>query len=351
MQDTKYLLAYTVPVSGFISIYLGGNWSYFTVLFLFGLIPILEQIFPQSEANFDKDTERVRIKQHYFDILLYLNLPILYFLIGYYLITIKSVPLETYELVGMTLSTGMVAGSAGINVAHELGHRSNRWEQLLSKLLLLPTLYMHFFIEHNRGHHKHVATDMDPASAKKGDWLYGFWIKSIVGGYLNAWRLENKRLQSAGMQWWHFSNAMIQFHIAQGIYLLILVWVFGPASAGMAAIVGLIAVLLLETVNYIEHYGLRRQQLASGRYEPVGVQHSWNSNHEMGRILLYELTRHSDHHYKANRKYQILKHYEESPQMPFGYPAGMLLAMVPPLWHWVMDERIKVDKENLEVSR
>jgi alkane 1-monooxygenase len=98
--------------------------------------------------------------------------------------------------------------------------------------------------------------------------------------------------------------------------------------------------LQLETVNYIEHYGLRRKRLANGFYEITGPQHSWNSDHELGRILLYELTRHSDHHYKASRKYQVLRHFDESPQLPHGYPASMLMAMFPPLWFSMMDKRI-----------
>ena len=340
MKDNKYLLAYLVPASGFLSVYLAGPWSFFTVILLFGLVPLVEQLLPQSEENYSELGEKVRIQQRYFDVLLYLNLPILYSLIIYCLHTISLTPLKTYELVGMVLSVGMVAGAAGINVAHELGHRSNPWEQILAKLLLLPTFYMHFFIEHNRGHHKYVATDRDPASAKKGDWVYVFWLKSIVNSYINAWKLEFVRLKRENKSRWHFTNEMIHFHLAQGVYLTLLIWFFSFNVAVIALAIGVVAVLLLETVNYIEHYGLRRRKLASGRYEPVSIRHSWNSNHEMGRILLYELTRHSDHHFKANRKYQILKHYEESPQMPFGYPAGMLLALVPPLWHRVMDKRL-----------
>jgi alkane 1-monooxygenase len=253
---------------------------------------------------------------------------------------LKTTELSTSELLGLTLGTGILVGTIGINVAHELGHRANRGEQTLAKWLLMTALYQHFIIEHNRGHHKHVATEKDPATARRGEWLFPFWVRSSVGGWRNAWRLEAERLRKAGQPVLSPHNEMLRFQCWQLGWLATVTIVFGWAALAGAVAVAVIGFLLLETINYIEHYGLRRQMLPSGKPEPVGPEHSWNSDHELGRIFLYELTRHSDHHYKASRKYQILRHLDESPQLPLGYPGSILLAMVPPLWITVMDGKI-----------
>lgn len=342
MKDFKYLLAYLLPASAALGLALQGIWSWSTVVFSFAIIPLLEMVFPQSGANIPPDEEENRSRRRFFDILLYLNLPLLFGLVGWYLYVIQYQTLTLAEMAGLTLSAGILVGAVGINVAHELGHRSRGYEQLMSKWMLLPALYQHFFIEHNRGHHKHVATDLDPASARLGEPVFTFWIRSIAGGWRNAWRLEQERLQKAGLPFWSRQNEMLRFQLWQLLWLAVVGLLLGVKALLGAIIIALIGILLLETINYIEHYGLRRRILASGRPEPVTPAHSWNSDHELGRIFLYELTRHSDHHYKASRKYQILRHLDESPQLPFGYPASVLLALAPPLWFRVMDGRVKV---------
>ena len=206
--------------------------------------------------------------------------------------------------------------------------------------MLLPALYQHFFVEHNRGHHKNVATDLDPASARKGDWVFGFWLRSLWGGWRGAWALERERLHKIGKPNWSIENMMLRFSVYQTLWLSAVYAVFGWNGLLGAMAIAVVGFLLLETVNYLEHYGLRRQLLPSGHYEPVSPAHSWNSDHEVGRILLYELTRHSDHHFKSTRKYQVLRHIDESPQLPFGYPTSVLLSLVPPLWFAIMDKRL-----------
>lgn len=340
MRDAKYLIAYVGPLSAYIAVYLAGPWSFLTVIISFLIIPSLEFFTPNSEANLTETQEAEKLGSGFFDFLLYLNVPLHLGLMVFYFYTITNFSFATYELVGMTMSVGIMAGSIGINVAHELGHRSKKLEQNMSKILLLTALYMHFFIEHNRGHHKNVATDLDPASAKKGETLYGFWIKSVIGGYLNAWKLEAERLKKNERSFWTWQNQMLQFQAIQVIYLLTVALIFNPITMLFAIAVAITGFLQLETVNYIEHYGLRRKKLDNGRYEKVLPRHSWNSNHEVGRIFLYELTRHSDHHYKASRKYQILRHMDESPQLPYGYPGSMIIAMFPPLWFKLMHKTL-----------
>ncbi|UJP63359.1 alkane 1-monooxygenase [Mongoliitalea daihaiensis] len=340
LKDLKYLSAYLLPLSFLLALVLGGVWSWASVILAFGIFPILDALLPASTENLSPEKEAEKLSNRFFDILLYLCAPICYLLIGFYFYSISNVPMENIEKIGLTFSLGVVLGALGINVSHELGHRATKGEQFLAKMGLLPVLYMHFFIEHNRGHHKHVSTPLDPATAKKGEWIYVFFFRSIFGQYRSAWMLEKERLAKKGLSMWTWKNEMIRFQCYQILYLLSVGVMFGWSMVPFALSISLIAVLLLETINYIEHYGLQRRLLESGRYERVLPKHSWNSDHEMGRIVLFELTRHSDHHYLASRKYQLLRHMDESPQLPTGYPGSMLMALVPPLWMWMMNKRV-----------
>ena len=340
MKDWKYLLAYLVPASAILALMWQGAWAWATVLLAFVIVPVLEVFTPVSSTNFAPEIEDSRLCRRWFDGLLYLNVPLLFGVVCMYVFIVENQILSLVELLGLTLSVGIVVGANGINVAHELGHRNTRGEQFLSKLLLLPALYQHFFVEHNRGHHKHVATDRDPASARFGENLYTFWWRSVTGSWRSAWDIERERLQKEGHPQWSWSNEMLRFVVFQTLWLAGVFAFTGWRGLLGAVAVAVVGFLLLETINYVEHYGLRRRLLDSGRPEPVGPQHSWNSDHEVGRILLYELTRHSDHHFKATRKYQILRHLDESPQLPYGYPTSIVLALVPPLWFAVMNPRV-----------
>ncbi len=337
----KYLLAYLVPASAIMALAWQGPWAWATVVLAFGLLPVLELISPVSTKNLQPEEEAPQSRLPYFDWLLYSNAILLFGIVVYYLYVVANQILSASEWFGLTLSTGIIVGTCGINVAHELGHRSSVFEQHLSKLMLLPALYQHFFVEHNRGHHKHVATALDPASARKGEYVFAFWVRSVWGGWRNAWVLERERLDKIGMPEWGWQNMMLRFSVYQALWLTAVYLGFGGNGLLGALAIATVGFLLLETINYLEHYGLRRRQLPSGHYEPVSPAHSWNSNHEVGRIMLYELTRHSDHHYKSTRKYQILRHIDESPQLPFGYPTSVLLSLMPPIWFAIMDKRLK----------
>ncbi|HSI76416.1 MAG TPA: alkane 1-monooxygenase [Lunatimonas sp.] len=348
MKHLKYLLAYSIPLSAFLALQWQGWWSWATVILAFGIFPLLDALIPPSSANYTEREEKGRLANRFYDMLLYICAPICFVLVYFYFRAIQTDEMANYERLGLTFSIGVVLGAVGINVAHELGHRANKWEQFLAKAGLLPVLYQHFFIEHNRGHHKHVSTDKDPATARINEWVYVFFFRSIIGQYIGAWRLERNRLSKKGLPPFHWQNEMLRFTIYQTLYLATIVGVFGWNMLPYAFAIALIGVLLLETINYIEHYGLRRKMLPSGRPERVLPRHSWNSDHEMGRIVLFELTRHSDHHYLASRKYQILRHMEDSPQLPTGYPASMLMALLPPLWFYVMNRRLVDQNEQFE---
>jgi alkane 1-monooxygenase len=345
LRDFKYLFAYLIPASGLLALQWQGLWSWATLILAFGILPIFDALLPASTANIPAEQEDSRSKLLFFDLLLYACAPICYVLVALFLHTVQTQALSTSELWGLSISIGIVLGATGINVAHELGHRNNPFEQWLAKAGLLLVLYQHFFIEHNRGHHKNVSTPLDPATARRGEMVYTFVFRSILGQYRDAWQLERQRLADLGQGAWTWQNQMIRFAVYQSLYLLLIAWWFGWSVLPFALAIALVGVLLLEIINYIEHYGLVRQLLPSGKYEPVLPRHSWNSDHEMGRIVLFELTRHSDHHYKAARKYQILRHIDQSPQLPLGYPGSMLLSLIPPLWFAIMDRRLAREQE------
>jgi Fatty acid desaturase. len=264
----------------------------------------------------------------------------MYGIIAWFLWSLTSANYETYEVVGLVFSIGIVLGSNGINVAHELGHRTKFWERTLGKILLVPALYNHFYIEHNFGHHMNAATSEDPASARYNQTLYSFWFTSITRQYTSAWKIQFDLLKRENLSFLSLKNDLFWGSLVQLMYLGIIAFSFGIKTAGIAMIIALVGVVLLETINYIEHYGLSRNKTDSGRYERVREIHSWNSNHVLGRVMLYELTRHSDHHYRAHKKYQLLDCHDSSPQMPYGYPTSMVLSLIPPLWFSIMNKRI-----------
>lgn len=340
MKDLKYLAAYSIPLAVILSLSLRGYWAYFTPIFAFVLIPILEVLMPIQNRNLSEAEVNAKNKNRLFDILLYLNLPLVYVIVGWFLWSTPSVDYAVSELIGFAFSVGIMVGSNGINVAHELGHRKTRWEKTLAKLLLLPSLYMHFYIEHNFGHHQKAATSEDPASAKYNQSVYSFWVTSIFLQYISAWKIQMDLLRRENRSFFSIKNDMFWFLVFQSMYLGCVYFFFGSTTFLAALGIGISSAILLETINYIEHYGLSRSKTQSGRYERMQEVHSWNSNHVLGRVILYELTRHSDHHYKAHKKYQLLDCHETSPQMPYGYPTSMVLSLLPPLWFAIMNKRI-----------
>lgn len=340
-RDLKYLASFLLPVAGILAVTLDGIWTYSGLIFAFVIIPLVEIVVPRSTSNLTAAQVDSKLGSVYFDALLYVNIPIVYGLVYVLLTRVHSGGVSTTEIVGMVGSVGTVLGAAGINVAHELGHKQGSLPQAAARLLLLPCLYMHFVIEHNRGHHLHIGTPADPATSRYGEVVYAFWFRSTWGSYRHAWTLEADRLTGQGKAVLSLDNEMLRFTLIQSTYLLLVLWLGGWLALLVAIAVAVVAFLLLETINYIEHYGLQRKKMANGRYERVEVFHSWNSNHEFGRLVLYELTRHSDHHYIASKKYQVLSHHDASPQLPLGYPGSMLLSFVPPLWFKMMNPLVQ----------
>ena len=247
---------------------------------------------------------------------------------------------DTITNVGHITSMGLMCGVFGINVAHELGHRMDKFNQFLSKVMLTTSLYNHFFVEHNRGHHRNVGTHEDAATARRGEMLYTFWIRAILMGWISAWKIVAKERRRKKLAVVSFGNEMVQLQFAQIALIAVIVFFQGWWVGLYACAAAITGIILLETVDYIEHYGLERMKVNENRYADVHPIHSWNADFVMGRLVLFELTRHSDHHTTPSKHYQLLDSKEEASTLPAGYPAMMLISMLPPLWFAIMNKRI-----------
>lgn len=341
MNALKYLLVFTIPLTVAISFTSTGWITFLPLIYVFGIIPFADLFFKVNSENFNKEQEEIEKNNKLYTYILYLTLPVQLGFLTWFLFIIQEPNLTPLDYLGRIIGMGIMCGIVGINVGHELGHRNNRLEEFLGEILLTTSLENHFLPYHNAGHHFNVATPNDAATARKNEPLYLFWIRSHFTSYFKAWQLENKRLINSDRSWFHYQNRMIIYTIAN-LTLIINIYIFfgflGLVTFIASAIFG---ILLLETVNYIEHYGLLRQKNKHGRYERVKHHHSWNSNHIIGKLVLFNLSRHSDHHYNGSKHYQILKSLPESPQMPTGYPGMMLLSLIPPLWFRVMNKKIQ----------
>ncbi|MUL81728.1 MULTISPECIES: alkane 1-monooxygenase [unclassified Mycolicibacterium] len=249
------------------------------------------------------------------------------------------VVMSAVDRAGLLVTVGIVGG-IGINAAHEMGHKNARLERRLSKVALAQTCYGHFFVEHNRGHHVRVATPDDPASSLLGQSLYRFIPRSVIGGLRSAWELEARRFARRGQSPWTLKNTVLNAWLTSAVLFAGLAMWFGPVVLPLLLGQAIIGFSLLESVNYLEHYGLRRECLPNGRYERVSVRHSWNGNTLVANVFLFHLQRHSDHHANPQRRYQNLRSLQEAPQLPAGYGAMLVLALIPPLWRRVMDPRV-----------
>jgi len=351
MRAFKYLSVFIFPIVTAISFCSYGWITFIPVFFAFGFIPIFEQIFKRSTENLKAVEREIIKKDRIYDFLLYvISFVHLAFAI-WFLFIISESESGNLTISGRVLSMGILIGVTCINVAHELGHRKSSFDKLLSQILLFSTQYTHFYIEHNQGHHKNVSTPDDPASARKGEILYFFWIRSIIFSYISAWKIQLKNLKRKSFSFLSLKNKMLVYFMLQVTSLFLIYQFFSFEVLLYYLLVSFIGVAFLETINYIEHYGLSRKKVNEFRYEDTQPQHSWNSNHILGRIMLFELTRHSDHHYEPSKKYQILDSHDKAPTLPMGYPASMLLSMLPPLWFIIMNKKVNEFKISEKISQ
>ena len=339
LKKLKYLSVLSLPICVWISFHSSGILTFLPALYLFIAIPFFELILKVDKSNLSEQEKVLAANDSFYSILLYLMLPVQFGFLVYFMFNIQETQ-STSDLIGRISSMGLMCGVLGINIGHELGHRSNRFERCIGELLLLSSLENHFLPYHNRGHHTNVGTKSDPATARRDEWLFVFWFRSQIGSYLQAWKIEITRMKIMKKHVFSLENKMIQYTLLHSLFLGSIYAYFGLTVLIYFLFAALVGILLLETVNYIEHYGLYRQQRENGNYEQVKRKHSWNSNHVIGRAVLFELSRHSDHHFKADRPYQLVETSDDSPVMPTGYPGMMVLAFIPPLFFKVMNHRV-----------
>jgi alkane 1-monooxygenase len=309
-------------------------------IFIYLLIPALDLLIGADPTNPPEDVVAWLEQDRYYRWVTYAFLPLQYVAIftGFWLMT-RHGGLSVVDRLGIAFTLGTLNGIA-INTAHELGHKKEHLERWFAKIALAPSAYGHFFIEHNRGHHVRVATPEDPASSRLGESFWSFLPRTVIGSLRNGWSLERSRLRRMGKRTLSPRNDILNAWAMTVVLWALLLVLFGVGIAPYLLIQAVFAFCLLEAVNYLEHYGLVRQQLANGRWERVNPRHSWNNNNVTTNLFLYHLQRHSDHHANPTRRYQALRHFDESPQLPSGYATMIVLSYVPPLWRRVMDKRV-----------
>ena len=335
------VLAPTFVGSGPLLVHLSGQaaWAWAPLLFIYGLVPLLDRLLGEDRSNPPESAVPALEADRYYRRVTYATVPVLWIAFVAAIWYLATQPLPLHAQIAMVLSAGVIGGF-GINLGHELGHKTTTLERWLAKLVLAPTGYGHFFIEHNHGHHRDVATPADPASSRMGETIYGFVLREMPGALKRAWAIEVERLGRRGLPVWSLHN-----EILQPALITLALWALLGAWLGWAALPFILAVSFwanfqLTSANYIEHYGLLRGKLPSGRYEPCRPHHSWNSNHVFSNWILFHLQRHSDHHAHPMRRYQSLRHFDELPTLPSGYMGVFLVAYLPPLWFRLMDRRL-----------
>lgn len=348
-KKVGFFSALIIPALVVVGSYAGGWWNFVPLIFVFMIIPVIDYWIGPDTANVPKEEKEAIGEEFYYRLITYVWVYVQFAFLFWCMYRISSGAITYwYEWTGFTIGAALVTGGIGITVAHELGHKKSKLEQFYSLALLMTVCYMHFFIEHNRGHHVFVATPEDPATAKKGQNFYAFWFQSVFGSFSHAWKLETESLKRKENLVLHPRNPMVWFILLPITYCGVLTgmaflstgiihWAI-PAFFFAQSVLGF---SLLELVNYIEHYGILRKQTSPGQYERVNPRHSWNASHLISNFFLFQLQRHSDHHYNAIKRYQVLDHYDESPQLPFGYPTMILTALVPPIWFRVINPRLE----------
>ena len=348
LRKTGFFTAFIIPALVIAGFYIGGYGNFLAILFSFLILPAIDQFCGIDTSNVPDKEVKVVAEDFFYRFVTYAWTLVQLACFGWVVVAVTDGALTTSaEWFAFTLSFSLISGGIGITVAHELGHKKSALEKTYAKILLMTVTYMHFYIEHNRGHHVHVATPIDPATARRNEGFYAFWIRSVFGGYLHAWRLEKTRLAGDGKHWLHSSNEMIRFAVLPLVFCALLTLLGSILRDRFTYEIPLFffaqsffAFTLLELVNYVEHYGITRREVSPGRYERINPLHSWNASHMLSNFFLFQLQRHSDHHAYAYKRYQVLNHYDESPQLPYGYPTMILLALVPPLWFHLMNKRL-----------
>jgi len=309
------------------------------IAFWYCLFPVFDFFFGEDTSNPPESVVPQLEADPYYRAITLLQVPVViatFIFCGWF---VANTELSITGYIAAALTAGYIGGY-GLNIGHELGHKKNKFDQWMAKIVLAPAAYGHFFVEHNRGHHKMVATPEDPASSKMGENIYTFALRELPNAIIRASRLEKERLNKQGKSAWSLQNEFLQtILMTLGAYVAMAAWL-GATVIPYLLIAAFWSMWQLTSANYIEHYGLLRKKLPSGRYERPQPHHSWNSNHVFSNWALFHLQRHSDHHANATRSYQSLRHFDNLPSFPNGYFGMFAAAYIPPLWFSIMNKRL-----------
>lgn len=331
---------FAAPLGPIMYLYTGHTqWLWIFLAFFYIGLPVLDFVFGEDKQNPPEQAVPQLENTAYYRVITYLLVPIITFGFLFNVIFLATHDLHWLHWLAVAITTGSLLGF-GLNLGHEMGHKKRKLDKALALFTLSLGGYGHFSIEHNRGHHRDVATPEDPATSRMGEHIYEFMLREIPGAFKRAWRLESERLERAGKSRWSVGNEMLQAGAMTLVLYTALLALFGWPMVPVLAVVAFWGAFQLTSANYIEHYGLMRQKLPNGEYERCAPHHSWNSNHLVSNLVVFQLQRHSDHHANPARSYQSLRDFPELPSLPSGYFGMFLIAYVPPLWFAIMNPRL-----------
>ena len=347
-KDTKrylWLLSLSVPI-----VPIACAWLYFQLgqspwvmliplLYSYVMIPVLDLILGEDHSNPPAEIVEKMAEDNYYRILLHVSVPLFWLALLTSAWMVGTQDLPWWAILAITVSAGYTSRTA-ITVGHELGHKPNKTDKFFALMANAVSGYGHFCVEHNRGHHTWVATPEDPASARFNESVYAFARRELPGALKRGFEHERERMNKKGLSFWHWRNETLQGYAVTIVVNLALILAFGWIMIPFLLVHNFIGWYALTEANYVEHYGLKREKLANGKYEPCQPHHSWNTNHIVSNLMLFHLQRHSDHHANPMRPYQSLRNFEELPRLPSGYPGTFLLAAIPPLWFKIMNPKV-----------
>lgn len=336
-----YLILFNIPILLFI-ILMQGGWAIFLGIAYFVMsFGLSEQIFGENPENLDPLTDQESL--FWFTFLTKIWAPLQFFTLYLMIYAFSHWEFSLIDKIGIMILMAINTSGTGIVIAHELIHRSSNFERSLGDWLLAMALYGHFRTEHIAGHHRYVATAEDPATARYNENLYQFLGRVLPLSFISAWRIEAERMKARNLPIWHYKNPFAIYFGLAFFHIALAYFIGGGIGVFWFFIQAMLAVYILETTNYIEHYGLCRKYLGNGKYEPVAPRHSWNSNYRVSNYHLINLQRHSDHHHKPSRRYPLLQAYQEvdAPQLPHGYGIMAFYAVNPRAWRRLMNPRVR----------
>ena len=310
------------------------SWSVSPFIWVFILVPIIDLVLPYLSKQ---DVDLKENILHNFSILIIL--PCILFLIVFGLIVVSDSSISLLVAAALGAAVGMSGGSIGITTAHELIHRQNRYMRGIGVLLLVLCCYGHFRIEHVYGHHKHVATKEDPATARKGENFYFYFIRCVINSVISSWNIEKNILDKKNINTLSLQNRMLHYFVLEIIFLFIAFFIAGINGLVFVIFHSFVSITLLELVNYIQHYGLERK-MQNGKYERFTDHHSWNSRHISANWSTFNLGLHAEHHQSASKHYPLLSQEEKVIEMPANYSIMLIMALIPPLWFFVMNRKL-----------